>query len=298
LSSCFSFALLNNTIYLLHLHSSLTLSLSLSFHACIYIQLSGVYPEKNPTASLVHRTISRLGLNVVTSTMFPNSYTLDDVTSYIEEIVEYVDELDNNIPRGRVSPEMKKGYYQMCSDLLYRVEDLREEGYEEVYTGGYDYVIAAQLLPNVDDSDDGDGTKQTTAVVLPPTVDTPTYFIPREKYQADRDPNVEELSFLPIAPGVMETYKWANGDAYDGLSARIGIPPQLKDTIIEYVKGLGIWDIILNTMKPENQMSPDSTKILTVASPYSGQNFTWSVKRPGNFEGSSSDMHWFDSAGK
>jgi hypothetical protein len=202
--------------------------------------------------------------------------------------VEWVDELDT----PRVSQEMKKSYYQMCSDLLYRVEDLKEEGYEEVSTGGYDYVIAAQLPKNDDDSSDDKHT------VLPPTVDTPTPYIPREKYGADRDPNVEELSFLPIAPGVMETYKWANGDAYDGLSARIGIPPQLKDTIIEYVKKLGIWDIILNTMKEENQMSPDSTKILTVTSPYSGQNFTWSVKRPGNFEESSSDMHWFDVAGK
>ena len=208
---------------------------------------------------------------------------MDDVTSYLEETVEWIDELDTR----KVSQEMKRTFYQLCSDLLYRLEDLREEGYEEVYTGSYEYMIAAKL-PNNDDH-------QT---ILLPTVDSPTTFTPREKYRADRDPNVEELSFPPISPGVMETYKWANGDAYDGLSARIGIPPQLKETIIEYVKELGIWDIILNTMKPENQMRPDTTKILTLTSPYSGQNFTWSVKRPDNFDGSSSDMHWFDIAGK
>ncbi|KAK1733850.1 hypothetical protein QTG54_015377 [Skeletonema marinoi] len=152
-------------------------------------------------------------------------------------------------------------------------------------------MIAAQLPNN---NSDDDGGEEEHAVL--PTVDTPTPYTPKEKYRADRDPNVEQLQFPPLAPGVLETYKWANGDPYDGLSARIGIPPQLKDTIIAYAKGLGIWDIILNTMEPENQMRPDSTKILTVASPYSGQNFTWSVKRPDNFEGSSSDMHWFDIA--
>jgi len=251
--------------------------------------LFGVHPEKPPTASFFHRTISRLGLNVVTSTTFPTPYTFDDVTSYLEEAVEWIDEMDTT--QQRVSQEMKRSYYQLCSDLLYRVEDLKEGGYEEVYTGGYEYMIAAQLPNN---NSDDDGGEEEHAVL--PTVDTPTPYTPKEKYRADRDPNVEQLQFPPLAPGVLETYKWANGDPYDGLSARIGIPPQLKDTIIAYAKGLGIWDIILNTMEPENQMRPDSTKILTVASPYSGQNFTWSVKRPDNFEGSSSDMHWFDIA--
>jgi len=250
--------------------------------------LSGVHPQKPPTASFIHRTISRMGLNVVTSTTFPTSYSYDDVTSYLEEAVEWIDELDTQ----RVSQDMKKSYYQMCLNLLDRVEDLKEAGYEEVDTGGYEYMIAAQLPKNDSDHDDDDDAH---AAVLP-TVETPTPYQPKEKYQADQDPNVEHLLFPPLAPGVMETYKWANGDAYDGLSARIGIPPQLKDTVIEYVKGLGIWDIILDTMKPENQMRPDSTKILTVKSPYSGQNFTWSAKRPDNFYGTSSDMHWFDAA--
>lgn len=257
------------------------------------MQLSGVHPEKPPTASFIHRTISRLGLNVVTSTTFPTPYTLDDVTSYLEEAVQWIDELDTQ----RISPEMKRSYYQICSDLLYRVEDLKEEEYEEIYMGGYEYMIAAQLPYSSSNNSSNTSEENYEEHAVPPTVDTPTPWVEKEKYQVDRDPAVEQLQLPPLAPGVMETYKWANGDAYDGLSARIGIPPQLKDTIIDYVKGLGIWDEILTTMKPENQMRPDSTKILTVASPYSGQNFTWSVKRPDNFEGSSSDMHWFDIAG-
>ena len=263
------------------------------FVSYYFMQLSGVNPQQPPTASFIHRTISRLGLNVVTSTTFPTSYSLDDVTSYLEEAVEWIDELDTT--QRVVSEEMKRSYYQMCLDLLDRVDDLKEAGhYEEVDIGGYEYMIAAQLpLSNNDRSDVDDD-----ANAAPPTVEKPTPYKPKEKYQPDQDPTVEQLQFPPLAPGVMETYKWANGDAYDGLSARIGIPPQLKDTIIEYVKGLGIWDIILNTMKPENQMRPDSTKILTVESPYSGQNFTWSVKRPDNFFGSDSDMHWFDIAGE
>lgn len=240
-----------------------------------------------------------LGLNVISSIKFPISYSFDTITSYLEEIVEWVDELDTTENRGdgegggegRIVPsaEMKHGYYQMCSDLLYKIEDLKEEEYDEAYTGGYDYVIAAQLP--YDDIDESSVKKKGM-----PTVDEPTTYTPREKYEPDRDPTVEELSFPPIAPGVLQPYQWANGDAYDGMSARIGIPPQLKSTIIEYVKALGIWDIIIDTMT-KNQLPPDSTKILEVHSPYSDQNFTWSIKRPDNFEGSSSDMHWFDSAG-
>lgn len=259
-------------------------------------KLSGVFPKRNPSANTIHRMMSRnLGLNVISSMKFPISYSFDTITSYLEEIVEWVDELDTTENRGgeggggRIVPSaaMKHGYYQMCSDLLYKIEDLKEEEYEEAYTGGYDYVIAAQLPYDDKSSDKKKGM---------PTVDEPTTYTPREKYEPDRDPIVEELSFPPIAPGVLQPYQWANGDAYDGMSARIGIPPQLKSTIIEYVKALGIWDIIIDTMT-KNQLPPDSTKILEVHSPYSDQNFTWSIKRPDNFEGSSSDMHWFDSAG-
>ncbi|KAK1733851.1 hypothetical protein QTG54_015378 [Skeletonema marinoi] len=82
--------------------------------------------RKTSTASFLHRTISRLGLNVVTSTTFPTPYTFDDVTSYLEEAVEWIDEMDTT--QQRVSQEMKRSYYQLCSDLLYRVEDLKEGG--------------------------------------------------------------------------------------------------------------------------------------------------------------------------
>ena len=101
----------------------------------LFTKLSGVHPQKPPTASYIHRTISRLGLNVVTSTTFPTSYSFDDVTSYLEEAVEWIDELDTE----RISQEMKKTFYQMSLNLLDRVDELKEDGYpEEIYTGGYD----------------------------------------------------------------------------------------------------------------------------------------------------------------
>ena len=130
-------------------------------------KLSGVHPPKPPTASYIHRTISRLGLNVVTSTTFPTSYSFDDVNSYLEEAVEWIDELDIE----RVSQEMKKTFYQMSLNLLDRVDELKEDGYpEEIYTGGYEYMIAAQLPKN--DHDDG-------LAVQPPTVETPTHYYPK-----------------------------------------------------------------------------------------------------------------------
>ena len=78
----------------------------------------------------------------------------------------------------------------------------------------------------------------------------------------------------------MLEHKWANGNKYDGLGARIGIHPQLAPTITQYVKDLGLWDMMINIVKID-PMPQDTTMFFNVTSLYGGEgrNFSWSAKR-------------------
>ena len=117
-------------------------------------------------------------------------------------------------------------------------------------------------------------------------VDEPTEYDPSTKYIRGKKPDVEELYLPKLAPGELQPHRWANGDPYDGTSARIGIHDRLAPIITEYVKKLGIWDLMIDTIN-NNPMPADTTRFYTVKSPYvEGREFTWSAKRPDNFYGS------------
>ena len=192
----------------------------------------------------------------------------------------------------------------MLYDLLSRAEEYKYAG--DVFRGKNDYVIIAELpIMNSSssssedcDDDDDDTTKNTCSTttntankvhhqVDDKEVTRPTMYEEKVKYVVDQNPTIEELAKPNLKPGEMAKYQWANGDEYDGMSALIGVPPHLVETITDYVKGLGIWDIMIDTIT-KNPMPPDSTNFYNVTSPYGNgeRTFTWSAKRPDNFYGS------------
>lgn len=195
----------------------------------------------------------------------------------------------------------------MLYDLLSRAEGYKYAG--DVFRGKNDYVIIAELpimnssssssedCDDDDNVDDGTIPKNTCSTmntankvhhqVDDKEVTRPTMYEEKVKYVVDQNPTIEELAKPNLKPGEMAKYQWANGDEYDGMSALIGVPPHLVETITDYVKGLGIWDIMIDTIT-KNPMPPDSTNFYNVTSPYGNgeRTFTWSAKRPDNFYGS------------
>ena len=230
------------------------------------LQLTRETPKHDLPATWVHRTTKRLGLNIFSSTLFPTYYTQYDMFSLIEEAKEWVEFL-----KGEFDRKTEESFLSVLDSLNARVEQVMDG--EEVFTGGYDYVIAAEF-PLIPDA------PVTTAFPRP------IEYKGKRKYDKDHDPWVEKLAMPPIEPGEFQFYKWANGDAYDGVSARIGIEAKLADTIRDYIKELGIWDLIIDTITGD-PMPKNSTRFYNIESIYEkGKNFTWSAKRPDNFYGS------------
>ena len=190
----------------------------------------------------------------------------------------------------------------MLYDLLLRADEYKFEG--DVFRGNNEYVIIAELPISSSDGcvDDNNENEDHTVKNTCSTMNTakkvhqvddnkevtrPTMYEEKVRYVVDQDPAIEELAKPKLKPGEMAKYQWANGDEYEGMSALIGISPHLVETITDYVKGLGIWDIMIDTIT-KNPMPPDSTNFYNVTSPYGNgeRTFTWSAKRPDNFYGS------------
>ena len=246
-----------------------------------HTQYYGEPPTRDYTAKWAHRSVDRLGLNIYSSTVYPSYKTYEDIFGLVETTKEWIQDMP-------ASDGMKGSMYAILLELLDSAEELNgnQEFDTPVFPSGNDYIIVAQMPTSAADA-------------LFPTlqVEGPSEYVEREQYDKDYSPKVEELAKPKLAPGEMKLYEWANGDAYDGASAVIGIPPQLIPTLTDYVKGLGIWDIMVDTIK-NDPMPPDSVRFYNVTSPLGDgdRTFTWSAKRPDNFYGSDSDMHWFDVA--
>lgn len=238
--------------------------------------------------------MDRLGLNIQSSTVFPTYSTYKDIVAIVKQTTEWMDELDE-------WGEQLQDLYQICNDLLERAHDIvhmmdwdeeEVESDEEaesmpIFLAGHNYVIAA-LMPDTSDMASSEPL---------PTVGEPTMYEHRYRYSKDYEPEIEDMVKPDLKSGEMVEHKWANGDDYDGTSALIGIPPQMVEVLTDYVKGLGIWDIMVDTIM-KNPMEPDNVRFYNVTSPFGNgeRTFQWSAKRPGNFYGSDSDMHWFDAA--
>ena len=95
----------------------------------------------------------------------------------------------------------------------------------------------------------------------------PTTYRPKRYSRRDKDPAHEGLSSGPLAHGAMEDYSWANRDLYDGFPERIGVPPGLGPALNKYTKGLGMWDIMIDTIY-DNPMEPDETRFYNLTSPH------------------------------
>ena len=182
----------------------------------------------------------------------------------VVEAKALVDDLD-------VSEDFRRSLYQMLLTLVDRIDSMTD--YEiDAIPAGNDYVIAAELPSPA---------KEPAAAV-----EGPSPYVEMEAYEADHHPAIEELDAGRMARGTMEEYRWANGDPTNGLAGRVGVPPGLRDAIVGYVKGLGIWDLMIDTVL-NDPMDLNTTRFYEVESPFGGgRYFTWSAKRPDNFYGS------------
>ena len=115
--------------------------------------------------------------------------------------------------------------------------------------------------------------------------------------------NAEFEHFVPttLHPGQVDLLRWANDNTIvQDYGARVGLPPQLVPTLIEYARDMGLLDIMTN-MLYDDPLPPDGARWFSFQSPYQTttndepkRNFTWNVERPAKKW--KSDMHWFNTA--
>ena len=110
--------------------------------------------------------------------------------------------------------------------------------------------------------------------------------------------------FLPtrLSPGQVDLLRWeSDGGIVQEYGARVGLPPNLVPTLVEYARDMGLLDIMTN-MLYDDPLPPDGARWFTFQSPYQTttggggerRNFTWNVERPAKKW--KSDMHWFNTA--
>lgn len=116
--------------------------------------------------------------------------------------------------------------------------------------------------------------------------------------------------FVPttLRPGQVAILRWASDNTVvQDYGARVGLPPQLALTLIEYARDMGLLEIMTN-MLYDDPLPPDGARWFSFQSPYQTpqtttseeqqegmkRNFTWNVERPAKKW--RSDMHWFNTA--
>jgi hypothetical protein len=110
--------------------------------------------------------------------------------------------------------------------------------------------------------------------------------------------------FLPtrLSPGQVDLLRWeSDGGIVQEYGARVGLPPNLVPTLVEYARDMGLLDIMTN-MLYDDPLPPDGARWFTFQSPYQTttggggerRSFTWNVERPAKKW--KSDMHWFNTA--
>ncbi|KAL7549056.1 hypothetical protein ACHAWF_012324 [Thalassiosira exigua] len=105
-----------------------------------------------------------------------------------------------------------------------------------------------------------------------------------------------------LPPGRADPLRWDDGAPVQDYAARVGLPPRLVPTLIEYARGLGLYDIMEN-MLYDDPLPPGGARWFDFRSPYQkelgtkpedARNVTWNVERPEKKW--KSDMHWFNTA--
>ena len=124
-----------------------------------------------------------------------------------------------------------------------------------------------------------------------------------ERYGRDLGEGVKNAEFehfvhTSLQPGQVDLLRWANDNTIvQEYGARVGLPPQLVPTLIEYARDMGLLDIMTN-MLYDDPLPPDAARWFSFQSPYQTnepkRNFTWNVERPAKKW--KSDMHWFNTA--
>lgn len=194
--------------------------------------------------------------------MYPN-YDYERFESKINEALAWIEESE------LMPSETKEHFQSLVHSLSEQAEEATYDG--PVYAGGNEYIIAAELS--------AEGAEPQT------TVPYPVDYTAKEQYWPDRQPKVEEMVTSPLMPGEIMKLTWANGDDYDGLSYRVGVERKLRKAIVDYLKKLGLWDIIHETMY-DNPLQEDSTRFHRLPSPYDpSRTMTWGIKRPANYDG-------------
>ena len=219
-------------------------------------------PKKNLPASWVHRTLGKLNLNIFDSTRMYTNYDYDQFESKLKDALAWIEDSE------LMTSETKEHFESLVHSLSEQAEEATEDG--PVYAGGNEYIIAAEI--------------SAEDVEARTTVPYPVDYATKERYWPDRQPEVEEMVTTPLVPGEIMKLTWANGDDYDGLSYRVGVERKLQKAIVDYLKKLGLWDIIHETMY-DNPLQEDSTRFHRLPSPYDpSRTMTWGVKRPSNYD--------------
>ena len=191
---------------------------------------------------------------------------MDQIYSVLAEAKAWADDLAVDSANNDVT----RFLYEELLRVSDGIEHAEQIGADKI-PAGYAYVVAAELpLP---DREEGSGPG------------APRMNARKEPYEDDKDCAIEELDLRPLKRGEFQEYRWKNGDDYDGVAGRVGVPPHLASTIRDYIKKIGIWDLMIDTIL-NDPMGQDTTRFYTVPSGDGKRNFTWSAKRPDNFYGS------------
>ncbi len=123
-----------------------------------------------------------------------------------------------------------------------------------------------------------------------------------------RDDEFEHFQPTILRSGQVDLLKWeTDGTIVQEYGARVGLPPKLIPTLVEYARDMGLLDIMTN-MLYDDPLPPDGARWFSFQSPYQTRasadgkgddhvdlrNFTWNVERPAKKW--KSDMHWFNTA--
>ena len=113
-----------------------------------------------------------------------------------------------------------------------------------------------------------------------------------------RSKQVEDFLTPDLQPGQIEPIRWAdNGEIVTPNAYRIGIPPQIRQNLLEYCDRLGATDIFRCLTNGDNDdgsflLQPGTTQELVLLDDDDKENdgFNWFLQRPDSYW--NSNMHW------
>jgi len=105
----------------------------------LYDSVKSLFGEhkKGLSAKWIERTLTRLGLNVYSSTLFPVHYDYEDMLKTVVEVKDWISGLE--LSSDKPNRGIKKHYRRLLDELKEKLPE------EPVFAGEHTYVIAAEL---------------------------------------------------------------------------------------------------------------------------------------------------------